>query len=158
MIGKAGRAVPNDEAEWQRLDLWLWCARVAKARSDCARLVEDGAVRLNRQPVGKAHARLRIGDVLTMALRGEVRVWRVMALASRRGPAPEARLLYEEVPEVRGREGPASDPCAKSGPAAYEGAEAWPRGGDASGDDQHGSHETAKEPAGELSQDRHQER
>jgi ribosome-associated heat shock protein Hsp15 len=150
--------VRRDEAEWQRLDLWLWCARVAKARSDCARLVEDGAVRLNRQPVVKAHARLRIGDVLTMALRGEVRVWRVMALAARRGPAPEARLLYEEVPESGGGAGPAADPCAKSSPAAYEGAEAWPRGGDASGDDQHGSQEIAAEPAGDLPQDRHQER
>jgi hypothetical protein len=108
--------------------------------------------------VAKAHARLRIGDVLTMALRGEVRVWRVMALAARRGPAPEARLLYEEVPELGAGAGPASDPCANSGPAAYEGAEAWPRGGDASDDDQHGSHEKAVEPAGDLPQDRHQER
>jgi ribosome-associated heat shock protein Hsp15 len=101
MSAKAGKAAAREAAEWQRLDLWLWCARVAKGRSDCARLVEEGAVRLNRQPTVKAHAKLRTGDVLTMALRGEVRVWRVMALAARRGPAPEARLLYEEVPEAR---------------------------------------------------------
>lgn len=88
--------------DWQRLDAWLWCARVLKTRAACARLVEGGAVRLNRQPTDKAHARLRPGDVLTLALggpeRGGVRVWRVLALAARRGPAPEARGLYEELP------------------------------------------------------------
>ena len=159
MSVKAGKAAARDEAEWQRLDLWLWCARVAKARPDCARLVEEGAVRLNRQPTVKAHARLRIGDVLTMALRGEVRVWRVLALAERRGPAPEARLLYDEVPEdAGGGDVRAPNSCAKSGPAAYGGAEASPWDGGETGYDQHGSHENAVEPAGILRKDCHQER
>jgi ribosome-associated heat shock protein Hsp15 len=142
MSAKAGAGAAREGGEWQRLDLWLWCARVAKARSDCARLVEDGAIRLNRQPTVKAHARLRIGDVLTMAWRGEVRVWRVMALAARRGPAPEARLLYEELPEQGGETGRETggvggedqarhgDACAKAGSAAYEGAAASPGDGD----------------------------
>ena len=86
-----------EDRDWQRLDKWLWCARFMKARSDCVRLVEGGLVRINRQPTDKPHARLRPGDVLTLALRGEVRVVRVLALAARRGPAPEARGLYEEV-------------------------------------------------------------
>ena len=145
--GKASR----DEPEWQRLDVWLWCARVAKARSDCARLVEAGAVRLNRQPTVKPHAKLRLGDVLTMALRDEVRVWRVMALASRRGPAAEARLLYEEVPEPASGEARHSNSCANSGAAAYEGAQALPWDGDAPGHDRHGSDENAVESAGEVS-------
>jgi ribosome-associated heat shock protein Hsp15 len=85
---------------WQRLDMWLWCARFARARTDCARLVAEGAVRINRQPTDKAHARLRVGDVLTLGLRANVRVVRVLALASRRGPATDARLLYEEVAEA----------------------------------------------------------
>ena len=63
--------------------------------------MEAGAVRLNRQPTEKPHARLRAGDVLTLAVgdaeRGSIRVWRVLALAERRGPAPEARGLYEEL-------------------------------------------------------------
>lgn len=88
--------------DWQRLDAWLWCARLFKTRAACTRLVESGGVRINRQPTDKAHARLRPGDVLTLALggpeRGAVRVWRVLSLAARRGPAPEARALYEEVP------------------------------------------------------------
>jgi ribosome-associated heat shock protein Hsp15 len=83
--------------DWQRLDVWLWCARLAKTRSECARLVAGGAVRLNRQPTDKAHARLRVGDVLTLGVHGRIRVWRVQALASRRGPPAEARQLYEDL-------------------------------------------------------------
>ena len=73
-----------------------------KARSDCARLVAGGLVRINRQPTDKPHARLRPGDVITLPLRGDVRVLRVLALAKRRGPAPEARLLYEEIGDRSG--------------------------------------------------------
>ena len=84
---------------WQRLDVWLWCARFMKARARCARWVEEGGVRINRQPTAKPHARLRPGDVLTLSFSGGVRVVRVLALAARRGPAAEARALYEEVTE-----------------------------------------------------------
>lgn len=129
MSGK-GRA-PAAEAAFQRLDMWLWCARVAKGRSDCARLVEEGRLRLNRQPTVKAHAKLRVGDVLTMALRGEVRVWRVLALAERRGPASEARGLYEELLEADGVQ-PNPDeagPCANGPAAAYGGAQDAPDAG-----------------------------
>jgi ribosome-associated heat shock protein Hsp15 len=87
----------QEDRDWQRLDKWLWCARFLKARADCARLVEDGLVRLNRQPTDKPHARLRPGDVITLPLRNQVLVLRVLALAARRGPAPEARTLYEMV-------------------------------------------------------------
>lgn len=89
----------QEDREWQRLDKWLWCARFLKTRSDCARLAAEGLIRVNRQPTDKAHARLRCGDVLTLPLRGRVRVVRVLALAARRGPAGEARLLYEEIAE-----------------------------------------------------------
>ena len=88
-----------EDAAWQRLDMWLWCARFMKSRGDCADWVAGGGLRLNRQSTDKAHARLRVGDVLTLPLRGSVRVVRVLALAQRRGPAAEARLLYDELPE-----------------------------------------------------------
>jgi ribosome-associated heat shock protein Hsp15 len=87
----------QEDRDWQRLDKWLWCARFMRQRSDCADLVAQGSIRINRQPTIKAHAKLRIGDVLTIPVRGEVRVIRVAALAARRGPAPEAALLYAEV-------------------------------------------------------------
>jgi ribosome-associated heat shock protein Hsp15 len=90
------------EADFLRLDVWLWHARLAKSKPLCGALVEAGGFRLNRQPVAKAHARIRVGDVLTFAWNGEVRVWRVLALGERRGPPPEARTLYEEVGEGGG--------------------------------------------------------
>jgi ribosome-associated heat shock protein Hsp15 len=87
--------------DWQRLDTWLWCARVAKTRAACSRIVEHGGVRVNRQPTDKPHYKLRLGDVLTFGLggaeRGVIRIWRVLALGGRRGPASEARLLYEDI-------------------------------------------------------------
>jgi ribosome-associated heat shock protein Hsp15 len=93
--------VAADGREAQRLDAWLWCARLRKTRADCARLIESGAVRVNRQPTDKAHARVRPGDVLTIAQgRGEagrIAIWRVIALAERRGPASEAQGLYEDI-------------------------------------------------------------
>jgi ribosome-associated heat shock protein Hsp15 len=76
-----------------------------RQRSDCAALVVKGSIRINRQPTDKAHARLRIGDVLTVPVHGSVRVVRVVSLAARRGPASEARMLYEEISE------PVSGPC-----------------------------------------------
>ena len=81
----------------QRLDKWLWCARFASQRTACAALVEQGLVRINRQPTDKPHARVRVGDVLTVPLNARVRVVRVLQLSDRRGAADEARALYEEL-------------------------------------------------------------
>jgi ribosome-associated heat shock protein Hsp15 len=71
-----------------------------RQRSDCAALVARGSIRINRQPTDKPHARLRIGDVLTVPVHRSVRVVRVVSLAVRRGPATEARMLYEEISEA----------------------------------------------------------
>lgn len=94
----------TDGREAQRLDAWLWCARLRKTRADCAKLVEAGTVRINRLPTDKPHARVRPGDVLTIAHgRGEtgrIAVWRVVALAERRGPVAEARTLYEDLSDA----------------------------------------------------------
>jgi ribosome-associated heat shock protein Hsp15 len=84
-----------------------------RARSDCAELVAQGSIRINRQSTFKPHARLRIGDVLTLPVHGMVRVLRVGALAKRRGPASEARLLYTDVSDVP------STSCADPDSSAY---------------------------------------
>ena len=84
--------------DFQRLDFWLWCARFRRGRAECAALVEQGAVRINRQPTEKPHAKVRIGDVLTLAIGGRVLVLRIMALPPRRGSAEEAQAAYEEIP------------------------------------------------------------
>jgi len=86
---------PN--ASQQRLDRWLWFARLMKSRTLAAELVGSGKVRVNRVRVVKPSHLLREGDVLTIALRGGVRVVEVLGLGERRGPPQEARLLYRAV-------------------------------------------------------------
>jgi ribosome-associated heat shock protein Hsp15 len=83
--------------EEQRLDKWLWHARIVKSRSLAAKLVEEGCVRVNRQRVLKAAACVKCGDVLTASLNGRVRVIEVLAIAQRRGPPIEAQALYSEL-------------------------------------------------------------
>jgi ribosome-associated heat shock protein Hsp15 len=62
--------------------------------------VTQGSIRINRQPTVKPHAKLRVGDVLTIPVRGMVRVLRVESLAIRRGPPGEARFLYADISDV----------------------------------------------------------
>ena len=107
-----------EDRDWQRLDKWLWCARFMRQRTDCARLIADGLLRINRQPTDKPHAKLRVGDVITLPLRGEVRVIEVLALSARRGPAEAARLLYREIPPAGDAAVP-PDPCSGTEEAAY---------------------------------------
>jgi len=87
----------SDEASGrQRLDKWLWFARVVKTREDAASLVGSGHVRLNGQKILKPGHGVRPGDVLTIVLNARVRVLHIEAMAERRGPAEKARLLYRE--------------------------------------------------------------
>lgn len=81
----------------QRLDKWLWYARFAKTRSLAARLVTGGFVRLNGLRVENAAKALACGDVLTIAAEHATATVRVLDLGERRGPAPEARLLYADL-------------------------------------------------------------
>jgi ribosome-associated heat shock protein Hsp15 len=83
----------------QRLDKWLWCARFASTRISCATMAESGRLRINRQPTDKPHAKVRVGDVLTLPLHAGVRVVEVLGLSERRGGASEARLLYRQIGE-----------------------------------------------------------
>ena len=91
----------QEERSAQRLDLWLWHARVCRQRQDCAALIEKGAVRINRQVTTKPHSRIRVGDVLGLPghPRPAVRIWRVVALAERRGSVSDAATLYEVIDE-----------------------------------------------------------
>jgi ribosome-associated heat shock protein Hsp15 len=84
-------------AERQRIDKWLWFARLVRTRSRAARLVSEGHVRHNRVKVAKPSHEVAVGDVLTVALYGRIKVLRICGLAARRGPAPEACRLYEDL-------------------------------------------------------------
>jgi ribosome-associated heat shock protein Hsp15 len=81
----------------QRLDKWLWHARVVKARTSAAALVASGHVRINgTRETAPGHA-LKVGDVVTVGLDRSVRVLKVIAFAERRGDAVAARVLYEDL-------------------------------------------------------------
>ena len=85
-------------ADSLRLDKFLWFARIVKSRALAQQLAEGGRLRLCGRIVDRAHAPVRVGDVMSFAVHGQVRVIRVEALPNRRGPPAEARLLYSEVP------------------------------------------------------------
>ncbi len=80
-----------------RLDKWLWYARFCKSRSVASDLCESGRLRSNGTIVTKAHYTVATDDVLTFPLGHHIRVIRVTALGDRRGPAAEARALYEDL-------------------------------------------------------------
>lgn len=82
-----------------RLDKFLWFARIARTRSLAQRQIEDGRMRIGGRIVDRAHAQVRVGDVLSFALHERVRIIRVDVLPFRRGPPAEARLLYSEIAE-----------------------------------------------------------
>lgn len=90
-------AHPDADPRSQRLDKWLWHARFFKTRTLAAKLCNAGHVRSGGSAITKAHHQVRIGDVLTFAQGRYVRVIKVLALAARRGPATEARRLYEDL-------------------------------------------------------------
>jgi ribosome-associated heat shock protein Hsp15 len=84
-------------ADEQRLDRFLWYARLTKTRSAAQAIARDGHVRIDGRPVERAHAPIRAGQVLSFPLHGRVRVLRILTLPKRRGPPAEARALYEDL-------------------------------------------------------------
>jgi ribosome-associated heat shock protein Hsp15 len=80
-----------------RLDKWLFHARFAKSRTLAAGLITGQGVRVNGLRVAKPAHLVGPGDVLTFALGARVQVVRVLAPGTRRGPAPEAQALYDDL-------------------------------------------------------------
>ena len=80
-----------------RLDKFLWFVRLAKTRSFAQEVAEAGHMRISGRVVDRAHAPVRVGDVLSFPLHGRVRVIRVEALPARRGPAAEAQACYSDL-------------------------------------------------------------
>jgi ribosome-associated heat shock protein Hsp15 len=91
-----GGGVPA-ELDRQRIDRWLWHARLVRTRGGAAALTGAGYVRLNGARVAAPGRLVRMGDVITVALDRRVRVLKVRAFAERRGPARTAQHLYEEL-------------------------------------------------------------
>ncbi len=97
-----------------RLDKWLWHARFFKSRSLAAGAVTGGRVRVNAEPAAKPARTIGAGDVLTFPQGDAVRVVRLIACGTRRGPATEARALYDDLT-------PAPPPREAAAPGAGEG-------------------------------------
>jgi len=92
-----GQGGPDLHGPSLRIDKWLWYARFYKTRSLAAKSLEGARMRVDGRPTAKPHTAVRPGTVLTFSLGPHVRVIKVLALGTRRGPAPEARLLYEDL-------------------------------------------------------------
>ena len=97
----------------QRIDKWLWHARVVRTRSAAAALAASGHVRLNSQRIDAASRTVRAGDVVTVALDRTVRVLKVAGFSERRGSADDAQVLYEDLSPAPRRPEPEPPPVAE---------------------------------------------
>lgn len=96
MAGPGAKPRPDARAT-QRLDVWLFQARFFRSRALASEMLAGGVARLNGQHVTKPGTNVGAGDVLTFPQGGRIRVVRVVALGSRRGPAPEAQTLFLDI-------------------------------------------------------------
>jgi ribosome-associated heat shock protein Hsp15 len=96
----------------QRIDKWLWHARVVRTRQGAAALAASGHVRVNGQRIDAASRTVRAGDVVTVALDRTVLVLKVAGFAERRGSADDARPLCEDLQPAGPPAGPKSAPPA----------------------------------------------
>jgi len=106
-VGNAGEG----ECNRQRIDKWLWHARMVRTRGAAASLAMSGHVRLNGQRVLAPSRMVRVGDVVLIALDRAVRVLKVVGLSERRGSFELARRLYQDLvgPDERSREDSGTD-------------------------------------------------
>ncbi len=82
-----------------RIDRYLHRIRLVKSRTLAQALTEQGTTRIDGKRVEKPSEPVKVGSVIALPLRGQVRVIRVLALPARRGPPSEARAAYEEIDE-----------------------------------------------------------
>ncbi len=81
----------------QRIDVWLWHARFYKTRSLATKMIRGGKVRLNGNLCKKASSLIACDDILTFIRSDEILIAKILSIGTRRGPAPEAQLLYEDL-------------------------------------------------------------
>ncbi len=87
----------EETGEKIRLDKWLWHARFFKTRTLAGKVCKSGKVRLNGAHIAKASVLFKTGDVLTFPKENDIKVVRMLLAGERRGPAPEAQTLYEDL-------------------------------------------------------------
>ena len=87
----------NAQEASQRIDVWLWYARFYKTRSLATKMVKGGKVRVNGSICKKPSALVAVSDILTFSRADDILIAKVAGIGSRRGPAPEAQALYEDL-------------------------------------------------------------
>ncbi|CAG0910140.1 unnamed protein product [Cyprideis torosa] len=97
-----------------RIDKWLWYARIVKTRSLAASLVRSGKVRLNNERAASPSRTVSPEDVLTVTLERQIKILKVLQIGTRRGPAPEAQLLYEDLSPAPVRVDPFTRPAKQA--------------------------------------------
>ncbi|MEX0347548.1 MAG: RNA-binding S4 domain-containing protein [Rhizobiaceae bacterium] len=101
----------SEKNDRQRIDKWLFFTRIVKSRSLAAKLAAGGKVRVNRKKIDQPSHQIKVGDVLTVTLERRIVVCRVLQPGNRRGPASEARLLFEDLsPPPEPKETPPAKP------------------------------------------------
>jgi ribosome-associated heat shock protein Hsp15 len=90
-----------EEIKKLRVDKWFWQARFFKTRRLSSQTVRAGHVRINGLKVLKPATGLKLGDVLTFVQGRDVRLIKVIAFGTRRGPASEAKTLYEDLTPIQ---------------------------------------------------------
>ncbi len=80
-----------------RVDRFLFFIRLLKSRTQAQSVIDEGHVRIDGRRVEKPSEDVRVGSVIGLPLKGQVRILRVLSLPERRGPASEARACYEEL-------------------------------------------------------------
>jgi ribosome-associated heat shock protein Hsp15 len=93
----------KDDLSTLRIDKWLWHARFFKSRTLAGKFVSSGKVRVNGAHISKAHYMVKEGEVLTFPLGTHIRLIKVLHMGTRRGPAPEAQALYEDMDPPQAR-------------------------------------------------------
>ncbi|SDR31299.1 RNA-binding S4 domain-containing protein [Pseudovibrio sp. Tun.PSC04-5.I4] len=106
-----------------RIDKWLWYARITKSRTLAKKLAVSGHIRLNQEKIPAAKQIVKPGDILSITMPRRLLILKVLQIGTRRGPAPEAQTLYEdmspppppkeEVAQVPRREAGAGRPTKK---------------------------------------------
>jgi len=89
--------VADSGEQRQRLDKWLWYARIVKSRTLAQKLIETGEIRVDKVRVSNPARKVAVGSVLTFTYAERLRVLRILLPGTRRGPASEAQELYEDL-------------------------------------------------------------
>lgn len=93
-----------------RVDKWLWQARFFKSRSLTAKMIAGGGLRVNGVKTSKASTKVKVGDYVIFPKEDDIREIEIVALGTRRGPAPEAQSLYIDHAPPQKRERPPQNP------------------------------------------------